>query len=163
MLTASHEINESQSQVTASAKNVLESNPMLQPLKVSLCVCMYLSDEAIPKGLSGETSPVWSQGQRSNQLELWVHQRGTHSSPSPLLSKASLGEFSPLSEFTLSWALHQLLQAQSWIPSHWSRAHSSLVTSVPGLSEGPRPGKFYICSCSVRPVQSMVPVFLTYL
>lgn len=42
MLTPSHEINESQSQVTASAKNVLESNPMLQHLQ-DICVCVQVS------------------------------------------------------------------------------------------------------------------------
>lgn len=39
MLKPNHERNESQGQVTASAKNVLESNLMLQHLQeISLCV-----------------------------------------------------------------------------------------------------------------------------
>lgn len=80
--------------------------------ELCVCVCMYLSDGAIPKGFSGETSPTCSQGWRSNQLVLWVHQRGAHPSPSPLFCTAHSGEFTLLVveftllvEFTLSWAL----------------------------------------------------------
>lgn len=73
-------------------------------------MCTYLSDEAIPKGFSGETSPTCSQGWRSNQLVLWVHQRGAHPSPSPLPCTAPSGEFTPLGEFTLSWALQDTQQ-----------------------------------------------------
>lgn len=46
----------------------LSLTPCYSTCRISVSVCRYLSDEAIPKGLSGETSPACSQGQRSNQL-----------------------------------------------------------------------------------------------
>lgn len=58
-----------------------------------MCVYIALSDEAIPKMLFGEAFCLLTgpEGCSHGQLELWVHQRGTHPYLS-LLFLVSAGE-----------------------------------------------------------------------
>lgn len=67
MLARSHEINESQSQITASAKNATfwSLTWCCCTCRRSVCAHMYLADEAIPKGYSDAASPAHCQGQRA--------------------------------------------------------------------------------------------------
>lgn len=139
----------------------LSLTPCYSTCRISVSVCRYLSDEAIPKGLSGETSPACSQGQRSNQL-------------GPPKGNASV-PFSALVQGPFRWAhcfrwAHPFLGTSSAPPSSELNPISLEQGTqqfggvcVPLLPEGPWPGEFSICSCSVRPVQLLVPMFLACL
>lgn len=102
MLTPSHEINESQSQVTASAENVLESNLMLQHLQ-EICVCACICQmKQFPRDFLVKHLP---HAHRAGGATTWSFGsiKGEHippllcSHPWPL----QVSSLTPLGEFTL--------------------------------------------------------------